>query len=487
MRRIGNRFARRRSARTRQEASLMKVRSRLLLFGLSLLIGACLPAWAKKPDSSPPGRSAWGRLRAGAAKVTITPDMAHPQYLAGYDENRIMRAIHDDIWARALYLTDGTSQVVLVSLDLIGVMKTDLDPIVAAVTAEVGPNVIITATHTHSGPDMVGLWGRPWDLVPGWDEDYVTYVKQRTAQAILEAKQNSRPARLLFGSAMTTPEDRIAWNANERWFQADSPPWEPGRGRGPQDYEVSVMRVAARLDDEAQDGDTIATVFNFACHAEVTGNSWDDTVKYSLSSDLANYAYQEVESGAGGVAIWLQGGLGAMVTADEEDNTWAEAERIGRALGQRALQAAAEAELERNPQIAVTGRALTVPLYNETFYYGMIWGILRNGPGRLVESGEGPFGVSITTALNVVQIGGLQIATTPGEIYPKIGLNIKQNILTAPHKMVLGLSEDELGYILYPFDYNTPEYNYETSMSVGPTIGPDVEAGLTAAMGDLAP
>ena len=433
------------------------------------------------PDYVAPGRSAFGRLRAGAAKVTITPDAAHPQYLAGYDEDRIMQGVHDDIWARALYLTDGRNQLVLASVDLVGLMKTDIDEIVAAVTAEVGPNVIITSTHTHSGPDVIGLWGRPWDMVPGWDEDYITYVQQRTAQAIREARQNSRPARLLFGSAMTTPEDYIAFNANERWFQPDP----VTGGRGPQDYEVSVMRVDSRDDEDSQASSTIATVFNFACHPEVTGDSPDPAVKYLLSSDIGNYAYDEIESNAGGIAIWLQGALGAMVTTENASDTWAEAERIGRALGQKALQGAAAAELEKNPRIAVAGRALTVPLYNETFYYGMIYGLLRNAPGRLLETGEGPLGVSITTAIGVVQIGGLQIATTPGEIYPKIGLNIKQNILTAPHKMVLGLSKDELGYIMYPFDYGTSEYGYETSMSVGPTIGTEVESALSAAMGDL--
>jgi PhoPQ-activated pathogenicity-related protein len=436
------------------------------------------------PDYVAPGRSAFGRLRAGAAKLTITPANDDPQYLAGYDENRMMQGVHDDIWARVLYLTDGTHKLVLVGVDLIGLMKPDIDAIVAAVAPEVGTNVIVTNTHTHSGPDVIGLWG-PDYWTPGWDEGYITYVQERIAQAIVDAKSNARPARLYYGSAMTTPEDRIAFNANERWFEADSPPWAPGRGRGPQDYEASVMRVMARESGDSQTADTIATVFNFACHPEVTGDSGDDSVKYYLSSDMGSYAYDEIESHAGGIAIWLQGALGAMVTADNEYENWQEAERIGRALGQRVLEGANTAELERNPQIAVATRTLHVPLYNETFYYGMLYGVLRNGPGRLTESEDGPFGTAITTIASVIQIGGLQIATTPGESYPKIGLDIKQNILTAPHKMVLGVSRDELGYILYPSDYGTSEYGYETTMSVGPTIGLDIEDALTKAMEDL--
>jgi len=236
---------------------------------------------------------------------------------------------------------------------------------------------------------------------------------------------------------------------------------------------------------EGRSSDTIATVFNFACHPEVAGDSPDPAVRNYLSADMGGYAYDEVESAAGGVAIWLQGAQGAMVTADESGETWEECERIGRALGQRVLEGAAAAQPESNPRIAYTSRPLNVPLYNDLFVWGMMTDILRNAPNRLVWNPTGPYGIGISTKVSIAQIGSLQIATTPGEAYPKIGLNIKQNILTAPHKMVLGLSQDELGYILYPYDYGVSPYLYETSMSVGPTMGPQVEEALAYAIADL--
>ena len=457
----------------------------LVAWAVGLAAAICVPAWAKPSGPLPPGRSAFGRLRAGAAKVAITP--TSPVWMGGWGENRRMEGVHDDVWARALYLTDGRTQLVLVGLDLVGLMKTDQAPILEAVAAEVGTNVFMSNTHTHSGPDVIGLWG-PDEETPGWDAAYIAYAQGRIIEAILAAKANAQPARLYCGSALTTTEDRIAWNANERSFQADSPPWEPGRGRGPQDYEVAVMRVETRPEVEGQAPQTIATVFNFACHPEVAGgNHQDMTVWKYISSDIGNYAYDQVEQAVGGVTIWLQGGCGAMVTVDipSSERNWTSCERIGRALGDRILEGVAGADLERNPQIACASTELNVPLYNRSLYYGMLLGLVRSGPGRMADNSASPIGKGVLTRVSMIRIGELQLASTPGEIYPKIALNIKQQILTAPHRMVLGLCQDELGYILYPADYGTSEYEYETSMCVGPTMGLAVEAGLQEALGNL--
>lgn len=51
--------------------------------------------------------------------------------------------------------------------------------------------------------------------------------------------------------------------------------------------------------------------------------------------------------------------------------------------------------------------------------------------------------------------------------------------------MVSGLCQDELGYMLYPADYGTSEYECETSMCVGPTAGVAVEAGLQETLANL--
>jgi len=437
---------------------------------------------ATLPVSPAPTPTSSSRLQAGAAKVAITPWPG--QYLAGYDSNRVMRGVHDDLWARALYLDDGDNRLVLVSLDSIGMMKSDLDEIADWLGWVTGGNVIISSTHTHSGPDVIGLWG-PDESTPGWDESYIDWVKTCVVDAVYQASENSRPARVLYGSVMTTPADRIAWNVNE---PAPDPSDPLGRDRGPQDYEITVLQVMERSPSRARTSRTIATAFNFACHPEVAGDSDDPTVRNYASSDIAHYAYGEIESVTGGMAMWLQGALGAMVTADKDAKSWAECERIGRALGRRVIQGVGSAHADASPRIAFATRTLDVPLYNERFYQAILGGIVRFDWANVTLNPSSPvFGLGVVTKVSVAQIGNLQIATTPGEPYPKIGLNIKRNLLTAPYKMVVGLGQDEVGYIMYPSDYGTSEYAYETSMSVGPTIGEDVERALRDAIGGLAP
>ena len=68
------------------------------------------------------------------------------------------------------------------------------------------------------------------------------------------------------------------------------------------------------------------------------------------------------------------------------------------------------------------------------------------------------------------QIGEAQIATYPGEVLPKLGFQIK-SAMDAKYRFIFGLADDELGYILDDQDFGREPYEYESSMSVGPTIG----------------
>jgi predicted neutral ceramidase superfamily lipid hydrolase len=97
--------------------------------------------------------AAAAELRAGAAAVVITPP--NGVNMAGYYNFRGCDGVLDDIHARALVLDDGTTRAALVTLDLIGTPR----ELVEAVRTEVqtsgavpGANVMLSATHAHTGP-----------------------------------------------------------------------------------------------------------------------------------------------------------------------------------------------------------------------------------------------------------------------------------------------------------------------------------------------
>ena len=102
-------------------------------------------------------------LEAAAAKVDITPDLRTERVLlAGFGATgRRPSGVHDPLYARLLVLREGGDIVALAGLDLLGFEHND----VADLRRRAGYDVpvrslFVSATHTHSGPDTLGLWGR---------------------------------------------------------------------------------------------------------------------------------------------------------------------------------------------------------------------------------------------------------------------------------------------------------------------------------------
>jgi hypothetical protein len=92
----------------------------------------------------------------------------------------------------------------------------------------------------------------------------------------------------------------------------------------------------------------------------------------------------------------------------------------------------------------------------------------------------------VNTETSLVQVGGVWLAGVPGELLPKLGLTIKERLRAAGADIaaVIGLANDELGYILPPEDFIypanpfEPESHYEETMSVGVETGPRLLAAL---------
>jgi hypothetical protein len=92
----------------------------------------------------------------------------------------------------------------------------------------------------------------------------------------------------------------------------------------------------------------------------------------------------------------------------------------------------------------------------------------------------------VTSEVNLIKIGKLWFATVPGELLPKLGLQLKVLMKDAGAQVagVIGLANDELGYILpvedfkYPWNPFKPGKHYEETNSIGKTIAPQVMGAL---------
>ena len=389
-------------------------------------------------------------LRAGADTRVITPpldDPARPVFLAGFQGNRRATGLHADLRVRTLALVqEGGRPFALAACDLIGVLREDTLAIRRAV-ADLGADVVVAATHTHSGPDTIGLWG-PEEGVRGVGEAYLAGVRETVAESIRAAVAASEPAVLRAG---VTEVDGVIRNYR--------------------DPDVCDRQVGVLAFDRPGGGDAIATVVNVGVHPEVLDG--DSTV---VSADLAGATCEGIERRRGGVALWASGDLGGMQSPEEGPRT---SDEVARKAGlvvdaaMRCLDGASPVPAEA-ARVRYRSAEVELPLWNPMYRAGLQSGLLR---GDLRDDG------TMVTDVGVLDLGVARAAFWPGEVLPKLGMASKAALGTA-FRLLVGLANDELGYILAqedfvePTDWDDPGEHYEESMSVGPETGPRLQAAL---------
>lgn len=123
------------------------------------------------------------QLLAGAALTDITPEPGAS--LAGHMNDRKADAIHDPLYARCLTLDDGDSRLVLVMVDNCLIPREIFDAARKRIAAENGippENILMAATHTHSGPTTTPVFQS--EPVPGYDALLVERIAETVARAV---------------------------------------------------------------------------------------------------------------------------------------------------------------------------------------------------------------------------------------------------------------------------------------------------------------
>ncbi|MBM4426219.1 MAG: hypothetical protein FJ031_03165, partial [Chloroflexi bacterium] len=137
-------------------------------------------------------------MNIGYAQQVITPSLNNPVFLAGFGNDRRAEAIHDDLYARALAIQTEQTTLVLVALDLIGFFRPDVYEVIEKVNRP-DVQIIIASTHTHHGPDTMGLWG-PDQKTRGVDEVWMSATKQKIVDLIHASLSALKPASVKWAS-----------------------------------------------------------------------------------------------------------------------------------------------------------------------------------------------------------------------------------------------------------------------------------------------
>jgi hypothetical protein len=452
-------------------------------------------------------------------------------WIAGFDYGRPAMSVHDPIEARVLAMTRNATTVVLVSADFMGFFHPSIDDIRLLLPAGVSDEIDLllwSSTHNHEAPDMLGMWGLD-ETHSGQDPAYLAFVQQRVAEGIVEALDARVPATVVHGSIRA--EDAGGSQANLLEDSRDPAVINPF---------LNALHVVA-----AEGGATIATVVNYGSHPE---ELWGSNME--LTSDFPHYLRLAVEEGVpgyfeglGGICIYVQSTCGGLIgprhvvplaldgTATTA-NTFQGAEALGQRLAQftmEALDPANGAVAEAAPDLRFRTRELKLLVENITFQAAFLLGIFPRemtdyDPTYPFDDHNVP---SIQSELVYLRIGQASMATVPGELFPELFLGGYDGSYSGGYPLVLpdnpnppdltaapegpylrdllaadgsafqwliGLGQDEVGYLMPSYDYKLDERapyidrppgdHYEETNSLGPSAMPRILQNLTEMLAD---
>jgi hypothetical protein len=338
------------------------------------------------------GMSAAGELKAGTAKVSITPDDGK-------------KPIHDKVYARSLVLDVDGERLAIVAVDL--AIYTS-ERLVEMCKEKFGiTHLVLCSSHNHSDP------GR----------GYAPFYEERITEVVAAAVNNMFPARIS-GGHRSFPQlgfnrmiVRADGHARESWFGDDHYTSEnPERiPFGPVDPEVGVIKI------EDMAGQARAVVMNYACHADVV------CFNYAISADYPGAAARKVEEAFGNNlnCLFVQGAGGNIESLiissrrtgpdDPFPTDYTTIERVGGLLAHETVQLA---------------RSLTAPVRKET--------TIRYMNDSLKFQGRFDPNAAFDVHLSTILINDdIVIATFPGEPFIQLQLDWKRKV-DMPHPFLFG-------------------------------------------------
>ena len=238
------------------------------------------------------------RFLAGAGKAIITPALGTRLY--GYPSDRFAAYIHDDLTATAITVSDGTESAALVSLTVCSVPASICQRISGLVQEKTGiRHLILSATHTHSGPALTST--------PGWGDADSSYIDDifipGVVKAICDAAANMKAAKI----GISQIETRTGINRRQIKEQGTV---SLGRNPlGPYDPRMRVISFVSAADETQP----IGTIIHFGAHGTAAGGPYPDS---PVTRDWSGVMTDRIEWITGAPCAFLNGAIGDVAPRD---------------------------------------------------------------------------------------------------------------------------------------------------------------------------
>lgn len=432
----------------------------LAALAVAALLAVAAPASAG-PKEPGKGKGSPGVYEVGVASRSINPDpdgtfAGRSVYLGGYgvssgavlnqEELRFAEGrkatgiLEPGVRVHAFVVGDGRRTAALVDIDSQGWFVAvkqgpygllDMRKRIEAETDGRLPaeRVVIQTNHTHGGPDGIGVWG-------GVPTAYMRHVADRTVAAAVDAYERRRRGRLRYGVA----EGRDLLSNQFDYDEANES----------LDDEVRVLQARHR-------GRAFATLLNFSAHSTVLGS--DNTL---VTADWPGPATELLEQRFGGSAVVMMGTLGRTQPADRgcpggfaapggSDDACSLRNYATRVVDRAAAALDGARPLRGRAVVDARSYLVTDAATNAPILGLELAGDAAGAP--LARSLMPPWlaGNVLGTSTASVRIGDVLLSAGPGEMYPQIPLTVRELVPARGH-MTAGLANDQLGYLIAPYE-----------------------------------
>ncbi len=413
---------------------------------------------------------------AGASVKDISPTSEQIEegvYLGGFgmigirefDGFKVAKAtgIHDPLYARAFVVQYKEKIFAIVTLDVCVIGNRVIKEITEKVEKATGipaTQVFVGATHSHASLDLLGYMG-------GVCKSYRKGLIEKSADAVISA-YNSMELSRLYVSSVDYGERDV--NGNVIRGTSNRRGWEDREGNPSVDRALNVIEAKA-----IDDGHTIGLLINLGCHPTIIGADI-----YDISRDFCGYLADHAEALTGAPVVFVQGAMGdARATGWNGANDFEVAKNFGENIAEAAVKSLDNKE-EIDKDLFISRGAFNVKLTN--FLLKVILGVAKSKMELDYDSDT----YEVTTQVNYVRLGSqVQLVTLPGEPVTHLSLGIEKGEtgyqdkkldeflgikqeMTAPFKMVCGITGDTLLYLVPQAEWNlSPDYNPKDNLGFG--------------------
>ncbi|MBQ9507394.1 MAG: hypothetical protein IJR51_09595 [Clostridia bacterium] len=329
--------------------------------------------------------------RLGFSKDEIMPDLLSGKtyYIAGHGSGHKMEGILTPVYIHAVWIDCGGDEgIIWLSADIVGMTNTEVELIRNRVKSSrviKGCRAVnFSCTHSHSGIDTVGYWGKPFLSIPadGKDPDYMELIYKKAVKVSEEAYENRKPGMLYSGRAP------IPDGLHSKRPFADK------------------HEVLSRLRFAPSDGSKETWLINVGAHPNSLGGG-----NRLLSAEYPYYLREEIKEQTGADVHFGVGAIGAMDAAQLDENDPQNCIKLQGKMYARAAMGITE-ETALKPVIKYIRRAFYLPVDNNVLAFLAIRGTMSFHPFPDKTSATG---LAMKTELTYLTLGSQKILMLPGE------------------------------------------------------------------------